>query len=181
VTKAQIIQQLGQATRQLRDETKEKEVAFSDIESLTKKLTKSTKKLTKSSEVVGNLRDCLKDARTEVHRNNKCHRLELSTVVTSVSEFAHNFNAKLDTIEKDHQLALISVHKMTESKLQGSDRLHRLQVSQLTQLSIAKDDAHVLDLAKKGAEVEVSITLSIQLKQYLSLTHRHHLSHNRHW
>ena len=116
----------------------------------------------KSSEVVGKLCDCLKDARTEVHRNKKCHRLELSTVVTSFTEFAHDFNAKLDTIEKDHQLALISVHKMTESKLQGSDRLHRLQVSQLTQLSIAKDDAHVLDLAKKGAEVEVSITLSIQ-------------------
>ena len=151
MTKTQIIQQLGQATRQLHNETKEKEVALFDIESL-------TKKLTKSSEVVGKLRNCLKDARTEVHRNNKCHSLELSTVVTFVSEFAHDFNAKLDTIEKDHQLALISVHKMTESKLQGSDRLHRLQVSQLTQLSIAKDDAHVLDLVKKDAEMEVRIT-----------------------
>ena len=151
MTKTQSIQQLGQATRQLRNETKEKEVALSDIESL-------TKKLTKSSEVVGKLCDCLKDARTEVHRNKKCHSLELSTVVTSFTEFAHDFNAKLDTIEKDHQLALISVHKMTESKLQGSDHHHRLQVSKLMQLSIAKDDAHVLDLVKKDAEMEVRIT-----------------------
>ncbi len=160
--------------RQLRNETNEKEVALSDIESL-------TKKLTKSNEVVGKLHDCLKNARTEVRMNNKCYSLELSAVVKSVSDFACNFNTKSDAVEKDHQLTLMSVHKMMESKLRGSDHRHRLQVLKLMQLSIAKDNVHVLDLAKKDAEMEVSITLSIQLKQYLSLTHRHHLSHNRHW
>jgi hypothetical protein len=51
VTKIQLIQQLGQATQQLNLETKEKGIAFSNVCSI-------TKKLTKSKEVVGQLRDC---------------------------------------------------------------------------------------------------------------------------
>jgi hypothetical protein len=58
VTKIQLIQQLGQATQQLNLETMEKGIALSDVRSI-------TKKLTKSKEVVRQLRDCLKDSRTE--------------------------------------------------------------------------------------------------------------------
>jgi hypothetical protein len=131
VTKIQIIQQHGQATQQLCHETKEKDIALLDVKPL-------TKKLTKSKELVGKLCVCLKDARTEVRSNNKCHSLELSTINKSISEFANNITAKSESIEKEHKLTLISVTKNVELKLQGNDHRHSLEVSKMTQFMIAK-------------------------------------------
>jgi hypothetical protein len=57
-----------------------------------------------------------------------------------------------------HSLELIVVTKNAESKskLQGSDHHHSLEVSEMTQSMIAKDDLLVLDLEKKDMEMAVS-------------------------
>jgi hypothetical protein len=87
---------------------KEKDIALSNICSL-------TKKITKSMEVLGKLFFCLKDAKTEFCSNEKCHSLELLTMIKSVSE--------------------------TESKLRESDHPHSLKVSKMANDIMAKCEA----------------------------------------
>jgi len=166
VTKIQLIQQLGQATRQLNLETTEKGIALSDIRSI-------TKKLTKSKEVVGQLRDCLKDARTEIRSKDKRHSMEVSTLITSVAETANDLRTehestlitvsamtndlaeKCESIQNRHKRTLTAVSKKAESKLRASDRRHQLELLKMTKVMIAKDESHVLDLEEKDTEMKV--------------------------
>ncbi len=53
-----------------------------------------TKKLKKSKEVVGQLRDCLKDSRTESQSRDKRHSMEVSTLITSVAKMANDLRAE---------------------------------------------------------------------------------------
>ena len=177
VTKIQLIQQLGQATRQLNLETTEKGIALSDIRSI-------TKKLTKSKEVVGQLRDCLRDARTEIRNKDKRHSMEVSTLITSVAETANDLRTehesklimvsamtndlaeKCVSIQNRHKCTLTAVSKKAESKLRASDRRHQLELlkmtkvmiakdESMTKVMIAKDESHVLDLEEKDTEMKV--------------------------
>ena len=166
VTKIQLIQQLGQATRQLNLETTEKGIALSDIRSI-------TKKLTKSKEVVGQLRDCLKDARTEIRSKDKRHSMEVSTLITSVAETANDLRTehkrtlikvaattndlaeKCESIQNRHKRTLTAVSKKAESTLRASDRRHQLELIKMTKVMIAKDESHVLDLEEKDTEMKV--------------------------
>jgi hypothetical protein len=152
VTKIQLIQQLGQATRQLNLETTEKGIALSDIRSI-------TKKLTKSKEVVGQLRDCLRDARTEIRNKDKRHSMEVSTLITSVAETANDLRTehesklimvsamtndlaeKCVSIQNRHKCTLTAVSKKAESKLRASDRRHQLELLKMTKVMIAKDES----------------------------------------
>ena len=150
VTKIQLIQQLGQANRQLNLETTEKGIALSDIRSI-------TKKLTKSKEVVGQLRDCLKDARTEIRIKDKHHSMEVCTLITSV--VAETVAETANDLRTEHKRKLITtltaVSKEAESKLRASDRRHQLQLLKMTKVMIAKDESHVLDLEEKDTEMKV--------------------------
>jgi len=166
VTKIQLIEQLGQATRQLNLEKTEKGIALSDICSI-------TKKLTKSKEVVGQLRDCLKDARTEIRSKDKRHRMEVSTLITSVAETANDLRTehertlikvaattndlaeKCESIQNRHKRTLTAVSKKAESKLRASDRRHQLELIKMTKVMIAKAESHVLDLEEKDTEMKV--------------------------
>jgi hypothetical protein len=152
VTKIQLIQQLGQATRQLNLETTEKGIALFDIRSI-------TKKLTKPKEVVGQLRDCLRDARTEIQNKDKRHSMEVSTLITSVAETANDLRTehesklrmvsamsndlaeKCESIQNRHKCTLTAVSKKAESKLRASDRRHQLELLKMTKVMIAKDES----------------------------------------
>ncbi len=133
-----------------------------------------TKKLTKSKEVVGRLRDCLKDSRTESRSKDKHHSMEVSTLITSVAEMANDLRAehkrtliavsvttndlaaKCEAIQNKHKCMLTAVSKKAESKLRGSDCRHKLELSKMTKVMIAKDESHVLDLENKDTEITVS-------------------------
>ncbi len=133
-----------------------------------------TKKHTKSKEVVGQLRDCLKDSRTESQSKDKCHSMEVSTLITSVAEMANDLRAehkctliavsattndlaaKCEAIQNKHKRMLTAVSKKAESKLRGSDCRHKLELSKMTKVMIAKDESHLLDLEKKDTEINVS-------------------------
>ena len=163
VTKIQLIEQLGQATRQLNLETTEKGIALSDIRSI-------TKKLTKSKEVVGQLRDCLKDARTEIRSKDKRHRMEVSTLITSVAETANDLRTenertlikvaattndlaeKCESIQNRHKCTLTAVSKKAESKLRASDRSHKRTLTAVSKKAESKlrasDCSHQLELIK---------------------------------
>jgi hypothetical protein len=143
-----------------------------------------TKKLTKSKEVVGQLRDCLKDARTEIRSKDKRHRMEVSTLITSVAETANDLRTehesklimvsamtndlaeKCVSIQNRHKCMLTAVSKKAESKLRASDRRHQLELLEMTKVMIAKDESmtkvmiakdesHVLDLEEKDTEMKV--------------------------
>lgn len=118
-----------------------------------------TKKLTKSKEVVGQLRDCLKDSRTESRSKDKRHSMEVSTLITSVAEMANDLRAehkctliavsattndlaaKCEAIQNKHKCMLTAVSKKAESKLRGSDCRHKLELSKMTKVMIAKDES----------------------------------------
>ena len=149
VNQIQLIQQLGHATRQLNLETTAKKIALSEVRPI-------TKKLTKSKEVVGQLRECLKDTRTESRRKDKCHSMEVYTLITSVAEMANDLAAKCEAIQNKHEHTRTAVSKKAESILRGSDRRHNLELSKMTKVMITKYESHVLDLAKKDTEIMVS-------------------------
>jgi hypothetical protein len=149
VNKIQLIQQLGHAAQQLNLETTAKKIALSDVRSI-------TKKLTKSKEVVGQLRECLKDTRAESRSKDKRHSMEVSTLITSVAETTNDLAAKCEAIQNKHEDMLTAVSKKAESKLRGSDRRHNWELSKMTKAMIAKDESHALDLEKKDTEITVS-------------------------
>ncbi len=114
-----------------------------------------TKKLSKSKEVVGQLGDCLKDARTEIRSKDKCHSMEVSTLIPSVTETTNDLAAKSEAIQNKHRRMLTAVSKIAESKLRGSNCRHNLELLKMTKVMIAKDESHVLDLEEKDTEITV--------------------------
>jgi hypothetical protein len=100
--------------------------------------------------------------------------MEVSTLITSVAEMANDLRAehkctliavsattndlaaKCEAIQNKHKRMLTAVSKKAESKLRGSDCHHKLELSKMTKVMIAKDKSHVLDLEKKDTERTVS-------------------------
>ena len=90
---------------------KEKDIALSNICSV-------TKKITRSKEVLGKLFFCLKDAKTEFCSNDKCHSLGLLTMIKSVSETESKLR------ESDHPHSL-KVSKMANDIMAKCEALEK--------------------------------------------------------
>jgi hypothetical protein len=67
-------------------------------------------------------------------------RAEQKRTLIAVSATTNDLAVKCEAIQNKHKRMLTAVSKKAESKLRGSDRRHKLELSKMTKVMIAKDE-----------------------------------------